>query len=195
MKSHKRFWIWMVVLFLVLVLFSACIPNPQDVVVVYVAIDQVYAEPILKTFEQESGITVQAVYDVEAAKTTGLVNRLIAERANPQADVFLSGEFAQTILLKDEGLLAAYQSPNTADIPEAFYDPQGFWTAFGTPPFQRKKLASLIRFLGQQRPMRLHCMLNWGQTKQEIIISKFMIGVYAWWTAIRLFGIWLSLAS
>jgi iron(III) transport system substrate-binding protein len=131
MKSHKRFWIWMVVLFLVLVLFSACTPKPQEVVVVYVAIDQVYAEPILKAFEQESGITVKAVYDVEAAKTTGLVNRLIAERANPQADVFLSGEFAQTILLKDESLLAAYQSPNTADIPEAFYDPQGFWTAFG----------------------------------------------------------------
>ena len=48
------------------------------------------------------------VYDVEAAKTTGLVNRLIAEKDRPQADVFWSGEFAQTIKLKEEGVVSAY---------------------------------------------------------------------------------------
>jgi hypothetical protein len=33
-----------------------------------------------KEFEVKSGIKVLAVYDVEAAKVTGLVNRLIAEK-------------------------------------------------------------------------------------------------------------------
>src|SRR5688572_18702490 len=41
-------------------------------VVVYTSQDQVYAEPILREFENETGITVKAVYDSEAVKTVGL---------------------------------------------------------------------------------------------------------------------------
>jgi len=63
-------------------------------------VDQVYAGPVLKRFEVQTGINVLPVYDVEAAKTTGLANRIIAEAGNPQADVYWSGEFAQTISLE-----------------------------------------------------------------------------------------------
>jgi len=99
-------------------------------VVIYTSVDQVYSEPILKEFEQQTGIRVLPVYDVEAAKTTGLVNRLIAEKARPQADVFWSGEFAQTILLQEEGVLVPYRSPNAVDIPALYVDPEGYWTGF-----------------------------------------------------------------
>jgi iron(III) transport system substrate-binding protein len=104
----------------------------QDVrqVVVYTSVDQVYSEPILNQFEQETGIEVLAVYDVEAAKTTGMVNRLIAEKQNPQADVFWNGEFAQTIVLRDEGVLVPYGSPNATGIPDAYRDPDAYWTGF-----------------------------------------------------------------
>jgi iron(III) transport system substrate-binding protein len=71
------------------------------------------------------------VYDVEATKTTGLVNRLIAEKARPQADVFWSGEFSQTLVLKNRTILASYKSPSAADIPAQFKDPDGYWTGFG----------------------------------------------------------------
>jgi len=103
----------------------------QSSVVIYTSVDQIYAEPILDEFEKSSGIKVQAVYDVEAAKTTGLVNRLIAEKNNPQADVFWNGEFAQTILLKQEGVLTPYQSPSAQDIPESLIDPEGYWAGAG----------------------------------------------------------------
>jgi len=119
-------------------LFLGCISlvscqsqKAQKVVVAYVSVDQVYAEPILKSFEQKTGIKVLAVYDVEATKTSGMVNRLIAEKGRPQADVFWNGEFAQTILLKEQGVLAAYQSPAAANIPAQYADSNGFWTAFG----------------------------------------------------------------
>jgi hypothetical protein len=79
----------------------------------------------------KTGIKVNAVYDVEAAKTTGLVNRLIAEASNPQADVFWNGEFAQTILLKEKGILAPYESPSAADIPSQFRDRDNCWTGEG----------------------------------------------------------------
>jgi iron(III) transport system substrate-binding protein len=97
-------------------------------VVVYTSVDQVYSEPILRSFQAQSGIEVLPVYDVEAAKTTGLVNRLIAEKGRPQADVWWNGEFAQTLLLKEKGLLAAYRSPSADDLPAQYVDPERYWT-------------------------------------------------------------------
>jgi len=98
-------------------------------VVVYTSIDQVYAEPILNDFERQTGIRVLAVYDVEASKTTGLANRLIAERSRARADVFLSGEFSQTLALKAAGVLAPYRSPAAAGLP--IYDAENYWAGFG----------------------------------------------------------------
>jgi iron(III) transport system substrate-binding protein len=103
----------------------------RKTVVVYTSVDQVYSEPVFRAFENRTGIRVLPVYDVEAAKTTGLVNRLIAEKARPQADVFWSGEFSQTIVLKNESVLAPYQSPSAAGIPAQFRDADGYWTGFG----------------------------------------------------------------
>lgn len=100
-------------------------------VVVYVSVDQQYAEPILEDFEADTGIRMKAVYDVEAAKTTGMVNRLIAEKEAPLADVWWSGEFAQTVDLAQKGVLAPYQSPNAQRIPAGYKDAGGLWTGFG----------------------------------------------------------------
>lgn len=61
---------------------------PQQEVVVYTSLDKVFSQPILEAFEKQTGIKVLAVYDSEATKTTGLVNRLIAEKDNARADVF-----------------------------------------------------------------------------------------------------------
>ncbi len=100
-------------------------------VVVYTSVDQVYAEPILKTFEQQTGIRVQAVYDVEATKTVGLVQRLVSEKNNPRADVFWNGEFLQTLYLKEQGALAPTTFSAASALPANYVDPQGYWAAFG----------------------------------------------------------------
>jgi len=122
----------MLLLPLLLPLLPACTPQAEKpVVVIYVSVDQVYAEPILKRFEEQTGIRVLAVYDVEASKTTGLVNRLIAEQGQPQADVFWSGEFVQTLLLQQEGVLTPYASPESTSLPDHLVDPNHYWTAFG----------------------------------------------------------------
>lgn len=99
-------------------------------VVIYTSLDQVFSEPILNRFEKASGIRVKVVYDVEASKTTGLVNRLIAEKARPKCDVFWNSEIARTIALKQQGVLMPYRSPSAADIPAAFKDKEDYWTGF-----------------------------------------------------------------
>jgi iron(III) transport system substrate-binding protein len=97
-------------------------------VVIYTSVDQPYSEPILTAFEQATGIQVQAIYDVEAAKTTGLVNRLIAEKDHPQADVFWNSEIIQTIRLQEKDILQPYVSPQAEGIPAVFRELDGFWT-------------------------------------------------------------------
>ena len=131
--SRARVTVVLLIFLLLVVLILpllACQSKAAQTVVVYTSVDQVYSEPVLKKFESEIGIKVLPVFDVEAAKTTGLVNRLIAEKNRPQADVFWNGEFAQTIMLKAEGILSAYSSPNATTIPPQYCDPDSFWAGF-----------------------------------------------------------------
>ncbi|MCF6285614.1 MAG: extracellular solute-binding protein [Candidatus Hydrogenedentes bacterium] len=99
-------------------------------VVIYTAHDAMFSRPILDDFETQSGINVRVAYDTEASKTTGLVNRLIAEKNNPRADVFWNNEVAQSIVLKERGILEAYHSPTAEGIPKLFKDADGYWTGF-----------------------------------------------------------------
>ena len=98
--------------------------------VVYVSHDQVFSEPILKDFEKETEINVRAVYDTEETKSAGTMNRLIAEKNNPQADVYWANEPIRAEVLRQRGIAAPYVSPNAAGIPETFRDPNGYWTGF-----------------------------------------------------------------
>jgi iron(III) transport system substrate-binding protein len=113
-----------------LLILSAPVQGGEREVVIYTSVDQVFSEPILNAFEKAKGIKVRAVYDVEASKTVGLVNRLIAEKDRPKCDVFWNNEFARTIALKHKGVLAPYRSPSAEDIPPTFRDKDGYWTGF-----------------------------------------------------------------
>ena len=113
-----------------IILAVACTNKSSGEVIVYTSLDQLYSEPIFKEFEKSTGIRVKPVYDTEAAKTTGLVNRLIAESSNPQADVFWNNEIGRTIILKSIGILAPYRSPSAASIPDMYKDPEGYWAGF-----------------------------------------------------------------
>lgn len=92
--------------------------------------DQVFAEPILRDFEKETGIAVRTVFDTEEAKSTGVMNRLIAEKDNPQADVYWANEPIRAELLKQRGIAARYVSPLAETVPAEFKDPAGYWTGF-----------------------------------------------------------------
>jgi iron(III) transport system substrate-binding protein len=105
-------------------------PRGGNVVVVYVSEDQVFSEPILKDFERDTGTRVRAVYDTEETKSAGVMNRLIAEKANPQADVYWANEPIRAEALRQQGVSAPYRSSSGDGIADQFRDPQGHWTGF-----------------------------------------------------------------
>lgn len=149
----------------------------KNEVVIYTSVDQVFSEPILKEFETKTGIKVLPLYDVEAAKTTGLVNRLIAEKAAPKADVFWNGEFAQTMLLKEKGVLAPYKSSAAEDIPSQYIDAEGIWTGFGGRArviLVNKKLLS-----SDQYPKSIFDLLKPEYSPEKVGIAYPMFGTTA----------------
>ncbi len=114
MAGYSRI-IWQIVLPSALVMWSFLLSScykDNDELIVYTSVDQHYSEPLFKAFEAATGISIRAVYDIEASKTTGMTNRLIAEASNPQADVFWSGETMQMHRLLQNGVLAPYRPPN-----------------------------------------------------------------------------------
>jgi iron(III) transport system substrate-binding protein len=126
-------------------------PQPASEVVIYTSLDRPHSKPVLDRFERETGIRVKALYDTEASKTVGLVNRLIGESSHPQADVFWSSEVIRTLVLKDKGVLAAYQSPVADQISSEFRDAEGYWTGFAA----RARVLLVNTELTQEAPTSL----------------------------------------
>lgn len=129
----KTLCVWCCAVLLVLGL-TRCDPGGNPVggrrVVVYTSVDRIFSEPVLQRAAQVLDIDVIGVYDTEETKSTGLVNRLIAKKDNPDGDLFWSGDPARAALLKAEGITAAYDSPGAAPFPEALKDPERHWVGF-----------------------------------------------------------------
>src|SRR2546426_6822711 len=108
---------------------SACGRGGPEVVP-YTSVDQVVSEPIFRDFERQSGIAVHAVFDTEETKSTGVLNRLLAEAQSSRADVFWSGDPVRPFLLIGRGLVEPYVSPDAAATPAPFKAADGAWTGF-----------------------------------------------------------------
>ena len=105
-------------------------PKSVPSVTVYVSEDQVFSEPLLKAFERQTGIRVDAIYDTEESKSTGVMNRLIAEKAHPKADVYWANEPIRAEVLRQKGILSPYKSPNAQGIDALFKEKNHYWTGF-----------------------------------------------------------------
>ncbi len=116
-------------LFLPVLLTLSC-TTQKDEVVVYTSVDQLFSEPVLRDFEKETGIRVKAVYDTEETKSTGVLNRIIAEKNNPQCDVFWSGDPVRTLVLKNKHISMPYRAKKARDIPDTYKDKDAYWIGF-----------------------------------------------------------------
>jgi iron(III) transport system substrate-binding protein len=114
----------------VLLALGAC-PIRAREATIYSSVDQVFAEPILREAQARGGPPWKAVFDTEEAKSTGVLNRLLAEASRPRADVFWSGDPMRAQALVRRGLAERYVSPQAGAIPAAFKAADGSWTGVG----------------------------------------------------------------
>jgi iron(III) transport system substrate-binding protein len=114
----------------VLPLFLNSQSDKSETLVVYCAHDSIFADAIIRNFEQRTGIRVQVRYDEEANKSLGLTNLLIAEKNQPRCDVFWNNQTLGTIRLKNEGVLQPCDPKLFARIPQQFRDSDNHWAGF-----------------------------------------------------------------
>lgn len=98
-----------------------------DEVVLYSSVDGPLLTQIVSAFEQESGISVRVVGDTEATKSTGLIERLLAEKGRPRCDVFWSSENLGVMQLSGAGVLAELPVPAPSGWPRELVDPGKRW--------------------------------------------------------------------
>ena len=131
MKKSSQVIAEILALLSVVLVFHGCDRSRQDQsVVVYTSVDDVFARPIAERFTKDTGIEVHLVPDTEETKSTGLLNRLIAEKDRPVADVFWSGDPVRAAILKKKGISTPYRSPQAHDLPKNLSDTEGHWTGF-----------------------------------------------------------------
>ena len=90
---------------------TACADEPD--LVVYCSLDQEFGEPLIRQYEQETGLKVRVEFDVEANKNVGLALRVREERERPRCDVFWSNEFAMVVALAEDGKRACGGAPES----------------------------------------------------------------------------------
>lgn len=115
-----------------LLLAGGCVPRPENEVVVYSALDQEFAAPILSSFDRhvDSKIKVNARFDIESTKTIGLVNRILGEQDRPACDLFWNNEIIHTVRLQKAGLLKKIDWPVDTVWPAGCIASDGTWCGF-----------------------------------------------------------------
>jgi iron(III) transport system substrate-binding protein len=157
-----------------------------DEVVPYCSVDQVFAEPILRGFEQQSGVTVRGVFDTEETKSTGVVNRLIAEGDHPQADVFWSGDPVRVFLLVRRGLVEPYVPANASAVPAQFKAADGTWTGVGARA--RVLLVNTKKVPRDAMPRSLDALVD-ARWRGQVAIANPLFGTTTMHAA-ALFAVW-----
>lgn len=95
----------------------------QESVNAYASCDEALAKDLFTKFEQETGIKVNFV------RLSGgeAIARMEAEKANPQASIWVGGVGLDHIQAKIKGLTTPYRSRMANTIPAAYRDPENYW--------------------------------------------------------------------
>ncbi len=157
-------------------------------VIVYTSEDKIFSEPVLQQFEKKTGIKVRAIYDTEETKSTGVVNRLIAEKDNPQADVFWSGDPVRPVLLKIKGVTMPYITSAATDIPGIYKDADGHWTGFSARARIILYNSSLVSM--DDRPMSIFDLAK-PRWRGQVAIANPLFGT----TAIHMAALFITLGD
>lgn len=104
--------------------WSALAPDEENRLVIYTSHPESLYDPIIKEFEERTGIWVQ----VETGGTAALLDRLEEEREAPQCDLLFGGGADSLTARRD--LFAPYISPLSEEVAPAFLCADGSWTPF-----------------------------------------------------------------
>lgn len=124
----KRKSLFLVVLFSCfnLFVFLGCKDKSVQTLKVYSIIHEEETDVVTKAFTKKTGIPVSYL----RATTGELINRVILEKDNPQADVLLGGATNYLVQADKAGALQSYKSPLVSNLPSYAVSENNTWTGF-----------------------------------------------------------------
>jgi iron(III) transport system substrate-binding protein len=101
-------------------------------VVVYVEAPRYLVGPILKTFSEQSGVTVRATYREQAAGE--FLDTVRTEAAAGRADLFVGVSSLSAVALARAGLAVPFRPLGARPVPTQYRDPGYRWIGFAVNP-------------------------------------------------------------
>jgi len=95
----------------------------EDTLTVYSGREEEIVEPLLRTFEERTGIDL----DVRYGDSAELAATIAEEGDNTPADVFFAQDPGSLGAVEEEGLLASLPEDSLERVPPRFRDPDGHW--------------------------------------------------------------------
>ena len=132
LKKTFRGMIFMILRILLLAALLL-LPRPApaaETLNVYTIWSERYATAVFDEFTRETGIAVNFL----RFPSGEVLARLIAEKENPQVDVFFGGIADAFVAGKKEGIFEQYVPGGAETIPAAFRDTEGYWTGVAMNP-------------------------------------------------------------
>jgi iron(III) transport system substrate-binding protein len=119
-----------VFLSLAVICVFSCAGSAAEVVKAYTTMEEPLAKELFDEFEKQTGIKVEWV------RLSGgeAVARLEAEKANPQASIWVGGVGTQHIEARLKDLTTPYRSRVADSIPEKYRDKENYWTGLYVGP-------------------------------------------------------------
>lgn len=128
---------------------GACAASAAEVVKAYTTLEEPLAKALFDEFEKQTRIRVEWVR-LSGGET---VARLEAERANPQASIWVGGVGTQHIEAKLKGLTTPYRSRGADSIDARYHDPDNFWIGLYVGPIAFCMNMNRVKDLGLAMPM------------------------------------------
>ena len=153
-------------------------------VVVYVEAPRRSARPLLKLFEEQSGIDVAAVYRDELGDH--FYDILMAETAARRVDLFWGTSPLTAIELQRAGRTAVFRTVAARAIPGQYHDPGFHWTGFAVNPRVIIYNDQLVQRSQAPRSIEDFNRLPWGG---KGVIARIARGTPAFQAA-ALFSLW-----
>ena len=124
----------------------------QNSVSAYASCDETLAKALFDQFTRETGIAVNWV------RLSGgeALARMEAEKANPQASIWVGGVGLDHITGKTKDLTTPYRSREAVNTPNEFKDPQNFWIGLYVGPL------TFVVNLDRARALRLSTPRSWA---------------------------------
>ena len=169
MKKFFFFFSVVLSIFLLNFYFTSCKEKQRQELKIYSIIHDEESEALTKLFTEKTGIPVNFL----RASTGELVNRVLAEKNDPQADILLGGASSYHMQLDKEGALEVYHSPLAKNLPANAVSSDGSWTGFCmlTVGIGVNKLLFAQKFPGMHLPKTWEDLLN-PAFKGEIVMTN-----------------------